>query len=45
MEMLRNYKRTINSWVSNSSPHTPQISGTVTLGTPQTICMVTALKE
>lgn len=43
--MLRNYKRTINSWVSSSSPHPPQTSTTVTLGAPQTICMVTALKE
>lgn len=43
--MLRNYKRTINSWVSNSSPHPPQVSETVTLNAPQTICKGTPLKE
>lgn len=43
--MLWNYKRAINSWVSNSVPHPPLTSKTVTLGAPQTICMVTALKE
>lgn len=45
MKLLRNYKRTINFWVSNSSPHPPQTSETVTLGAPQTICRVIALKE